>query len=100
MVSRGENHSAIAIEIVILRKKSRAASASQPIDFSQNGVRIAEGAGNSGDRLETGTAEACRLDPLRCKAMKNVSRHDNLVAPAKSLVEMPLRDAALVVLSA
>jgi hypothetical protein len=100
MVGRGENHFAILIQIIIFWKQHGTAGASQPKDFCQDGVGIIQGGRNSRDRLKARAANTCRLDPFGRQAIKYVSRHDNLVAPAKALIKMPFGYPALIVFAA
>ena len=43
---------------------------------------------------------ACRFDPFGRQAIKNASRHDNLVAPAEGFIKMTFGNPALIVLAA
>ena len=100
MVGRGENHFAILIQIIIFREQHGTTGASQPKDFGQDGVGIIQRGRNSRDCLEARAANTCWFDPFGGQAIKNVSRHDNLVAPAKALIKMPFGYPALIVFAA
>jgi hypothetical protein len=101
MVSRGEYHVSILIEIIVFCFEGRLRTCEYGLDLVsgfRRGVIHVETNSRSG--LKTTSAQARRVEPSRGQDSKNLTRHDDLVTPARPLVKMTLRHPALVVTAA
>jgi hypothetical protein len=94
MIADGEDHVAAIVEVIVR------VHGSHSLRFRKNGLGIAQFSRKAGNGLETGPAKARGIDALGGEPAQNVIRHKDLMAPARPLVEMTFRHAALIVAAA
>jgi hypothetical protein len=99
MVSRGEYHVSILVEIIVFFFKDRLRTREHRPDFVHR-HRVIRSERKFRGGLKTTPAQACRIEAISGQDSKDLTRHDDLVTPAKPLVKMTLRHPALVVTAA
>jgi hypothetical protein len=94
MIAGGKDHVPALIQVVV-----RVLGGHSP-HLRKKGLGIVPFTRDTGNRLETGPAKTCGLDSIRSESAQNVIRHEDLLAPARPLVEFAFRHAALIVAAA
>jgi hypothetical protein len=95
VISSCENRVAIRIEV-----KVREVSTDRTSYFCKYIADALDLVSNSGHRFEAGATKAGRFDRVSRQSLENMIRDDDLVAPARALVEMLFGHAAPVVSTA
>jgi hypothetical protein len=90
----GEDHVPAYIKVVIRSLGNHLSG------FHKNGIGIASFTRDTGKGLETGPTKTCGLDAIRSQPAQNVIRHEDLMAPAGTLVEFAFCHATLIIAAA
>ena len=94
MIVGGKDHVATIIKVGVRIHQCHS------MCLRKNGLGIIQFTRDSGDGLQTRSAKASGLDTIGGESAQNMVRHEDLLAPAGSLVEVAFRHATLIVTTA
>ena len=100
MVRRREYHHSVLVDIVVFFVVSQRRTLQFFPDFVHHRHRVIQFAGKPTRLFETKPAQTCRLQTICGQSAEDLTRHDDLLAPAGSLVKMTFSDSAPVVTAA
>jgi hypothetical protein len=100
MVRRREYHHSVLVDIVVFFVVSQRRTLQFFPDFVHHRHRIIQFAGKPSRLFETKPAQTCRFQTICGQSAEDLTRHDDLLAPARSLVKMTFSHPAPVITAA